>query len=133
MTLGLFNFHVGDDGATGLISISETVPLAAKPDTPLAIEGTPSTATPLTPSEKDPRLETSTPSVWSNDFQDPPPSPTTAYCVDCDAYHFVGTGDFSPHEIAGCEDPRGGHCCHLANDTRVRTGSQRPHAPTYGL
>jgi hypothetical protein len=34
--------------------------------------------------------------------------PTTAYCVECDAYHFVGTGDFSDHEIAGCEDPRGG-------------------------
>jgi hypothetical protein len=108
MTLGLFNFHVGDDGAVELISISEPVPLAAKLDTPLAIDGTPSTATPPTPSEEDPRLETSTPSVGSNDFQDPPPSPTTAYCVDCDAYHFMDTGDFSPHEIAGYEDPRGG-------------------------
>jgi hypothetical protein len=58
--------------------------------------------------EVDPMLETSTPSVGSNDFQDPPPSPTTAYCVECDAYHFVGIGDFSPHEIAGYEDPRGG-------------------------
>jgi hypothetical protein len=52
-------------------------------------------------------METSTPSVGSNDFQDPPPSPTTAYCVECDAYHFMGAGDFSSHEIAGCEDPRG--------------------------
>jgi hypothetical protein len=49
-----------------------------------------------------------TPSVGSNDFQDPPPSPTTAYCVKCNAYHFVGAGDFSSHEIAGCEDPREG-------------------------
>jgi hypothetical protein len=53
--------------------------------------------------EVDPMLETSTPSVGSNNFQDLPPSPTTAYCVECDAYHFVGIGDFSPHEIAGCE------------------------------
>jgi hypothetical protein len=53
-------------------------------------------------------LESSTLSVGSNNFQDPPPSPTIAYCVDCDAYHFVGDGDFSLHEIAGCEDPRRG-------------------------
>jgi hypothetical protein len=33
----------------------------------------------------------------------------TTYCVDCDAYHFVGIGDFSPHEISSCEDPRGGN------------------------
>jgi hypothetical protein len=108
MTFDLFNFHVDDDGAAELISIIEPVPLATNLDTPLAIGGTPSTTTPPTPSKEDPRLETSTPSVGSNDFQDPPPSPTTAYCVDCDAYHFVGTGDFLPHKIAGCEDPRGG-------------------------
>jgi hypothetical protein len=58
--------------------------------------------------EEEPRLETLTPSVGSNDFQDPPPSPTTTYCVECYAYHFVGAGDFSSHEIAGCEDPRRG-------------------------
>jgi hypothetical protein len=28
-------------------------------------------------------------------------------CIDYDAYHFVGSGDFS-HEISGCGDPRGG-------------------------
>jgi hypothetical protein len=99
---------VDNDGAAELISIIKSAPLVADPNTPLAIGGTPLTATPPTPSEEDPRLETSTPSVGSNDFQDTPPSPTTAYCVECDAYHFVGTGDFSPHEIAGCEDPRGG-------------------------
>jgi hypothetical protein len=53
-------------------------------------------------------LESSTLSVESNNFQDPPPSPTIAYCVDCNAYHFVGDGDFSLHEIVGCEDPRRG-------------------------
>jgi hypothetical protein len=104
----LFNFHVDDDRAAELISIIEPAPLVADPDTPLAVGSTPLTATPPTTVEEDPRLETSTPSVRSNDFQDPPPSPTTAYCVECDAYHFVGTGDFSPHEITGCEDPRGG-------------------------
>jgi hypothetical protein len=108
MAFGLFNFHVDDDGAAELISINESTPPVADPSTPLAIGGTPLTTTPPMPSEEDPRLETSTPLVGSNDFQDPPPSPTTAYCVECDTYHFVGTGDFSSHEIAGCEDPRGG-------------------------
>jgi hypothetical protein len=108
MTLGFFNFHVDNDGAAELISIIESTPLVADPNTPLAIGGTFSTTTPPMPSEEDPRLETSTPSVGLNDFQDPPPSPTTAYCIECDAYHFVGTGDFSSHEIAGSEDPRGG-------------------------
>jgi hypothetical protein len=96
-----------DDGVAELISVSDSTPPAADPSTPPSIEGNPSTTTPLAPSEEEPRLETSTPSVGSNDFQDPPPSPTTAYCVECDAYHFVGVGDFSSHEIAGCEDPRG--------------------------
>jgi hypothetical protein len=108
MTFGLFNFHVDDDGAAELISIIESAPFVADPNTPLAIGGTPSTATPPTSSKEDPRLETSIPSVGSDDFQDPPPSPTTAYCVECDAYHFVGTRDFSPHDIADCEDPQGG-------------------------
>jgi hypothetical protein len=106
--LGLFNFHVDNDGATKLISISESTPPASDPSTPPTIGGATSTATPPTPSEEYPRLETSTSSVGSNDFQDPPPSPTTAYCVDCDAYHFMGAEDFSSHEISGYEDPRGG-------------------------
>jgi hypothetical protein len=108
MAFGLFNFHMDNDGVAELISVSNSMPLAADPSTSPAIEGNPSTTTPLTPSEEEPRLETSTPSVGSNDFQDPPPSPTTAYCVECDAYHFMSAGDFSSHEIAGCEDPRGG-------------------------
>jgi hypothetical protein len=108
MAFGLFNFHVGNDAAAKLVSISESTPLAANPSTSPAIEGnTPTTTSPM-PLEEEPRLETSTPSVGSHDFQDRPPSPTTAYCVECDAYHFMGAGDFSAHEIAGCEDPRGG-------------------------
>jgi hypothetical protein len=108
MAFGLFNFHVDNDGVAELISISESTPPAADPSASPAIEGNPSTTMPLAPSEGEPRLETSTPSDGSNDFQDPPPSPTTAYCVECDAYHFMGTRDFSSYEIAGCEDPRGG-------------------------
>jgi hypothetical protein len=108
MAFGLFNFRVNGDGIAQLISISDSTPLVADPSAPLAIGGTPSTTTPLTPSKKDPRLEASTPSVGLNDFQDPPPSPTTTYCVECYAYHFVGAGDFSSHEITGYEDPRGG-------------------------
>jgi hypothetical protein len=105
MAFGLFNFHVDNDGVAELISISDSTLPAAAPSVSPAIEGNPSTTIPLAPSEEEPRLETSTPSVGSNDFEDPPPSPTTAYCVDCDAYHYVGAGDFSSHQIAGCEDP----------------------------
>jgi hypothetical protein len=108
MAFGLFNFHVDNDGIAELISVSDSTPPAADPSASPAIEGNPSTTTLLAPSEEEPRLETSTPSVGSNDFQDPPPSPTTAYCVECDAYNFVGAKDFSSYEIAGCEDPRGG-------------------------
>jgi hypothetical protein len=108
MAFKLFNFHVDSNSAAELVSISESTPLAADPSTPPAIEGnTPTTTTPM-PLEEELRLETSTPSVGSNNFQDPPPFPTTAYCVECDAYHFVGARDFLAHEIAGCEDPRGG-------------------------
>jgi hypothetical protein len=71
-------------------------------------EGNPSATMPLAPLEEESKPKVSTPSVGLNDFEAPPPSPTTAYCIDCDAYHFVGAGDFSSHEIAGCEDPRGG-------------------------
>jgi hypothetical protein len=108
MAFGLFNFHVNNYGVAELISVSDSTPPAAEPRASLAIEGNPSTTMPPMLSDEEPRLETSTPSVGSNDFQDPPPSPTTAYCVECDAYHFVGARDFSSHEIAGCEDPRGG-------------------------
>jgi hypothetical protein len=108
---GLFSFHVDSNGVTKLISIGDSTPLATTPSTPPVTGGNPSATAPLAPSaslEEEPRLEDSTPSVGSNDFEDPPPSPATAYCTDCDAYHFVGAGDFSSHEIAGCEDPRGG-------------------------
>jgi hypothetical protein len=108
MAFGLFNFNVNDDGLAELISVSDSTPPAAAPSMPPAIEGNPSTTIPLALSGEEPRLKLLTPSVGSNDFEDPPPSPTTAYCADCDAYHYVGAGDFLSHEIAGCEDPRGG-------------------------
>jgi hypothetical protein len=108
MAFGLFNFHVDNDAVAELISVGDSTLPAAVPSASPVIKGNPSTTTPLAPSEEEPRLETSTPLVGSNDFEDPPPSPTTTYCVDCDAYHYMGAGDFSSHEIAGCEDPRGG-------------------------
>jgi hypothetical protein len=108
MAFGLFNFHVDSNGAMELLSIGESAPLMTEVTTPPVVGGKPSTSALLAPSEEEPKLKTSTPSVGSNNFEDPPPSPTTAYCVDCDAYHYVGVGDFSSHEIAGCEDPRGG-------------------------
>jgi hypothetical protein len=114
MTFGLFNLHVDDDGAAELISIiNPTTPTAdlvipSTKVTQLTVENTPSSTSLPTSAKVDPMLESSTPSVGSNNFQDPPPSPTTAYCVDCDAYHFVGDGDFSLYEITGCEDPCGG-------------------------
>jgi hypothetical protein len=108
MAFGLFNFHMDNDGVAELISVSDSALPAPTPSTPPVIEGNPSAIAPPAPLEKGPRPNDLTPSVGSNDFEDPPPSPTTAYCADCDAYHFVGAEDFSSHEIAGCEDPRGG-------------------------
>jgi hypothetical protein len=108
MAFGLFNFHVDNDGVVELISVSDSTPPAVAPSASPVIKGNPSTTILLAPSEEEPRLKTSTLSVGLNDFKDPPLSPTTAYCVDCDAYHYVGARDFSSHEIAGCEDPRGG-------------------------
>jgi hypothetical protein len=127
MAIGLFNFCVDDNGVAELISVSDSTPPAADPSTSPTIGGAPSTTTLLTPSEEESRLETSTASVGSNDFQDSPPSPTTAYCVDCDAYHYVGAGDFLSHEIAGCEDPRGGTAAIYP------TISECERAPSYAL
>jgi hypothetical protein len=108
MTFGLFNFHVDDDGAAELISIIDPATPTADLVTQLTVENIPSITPPPMLAKVDPMLESSTPSVRSNNFQDLPPSPTIAYCVECDAYHFVGDRDFSLHEIAGCEDPHGG-------------------------
>jgi hypothetical protein len=108
MTFGLFNFHVDNDGVAELISIGDSMPPATAPSTSPVTEGNPSATAPLAPLEEEPRPKDSTPSVGSNDFEAPPPCPTTAYYADCDTYHFVGARDFSSHKIAGCEDPRGG-------------------------
>jgi hypothetical protein len=128
---------VDNDGVAELISVSDSTPPAAAPSASPVIEGNPSTTIPLAPSEEEPRLETSTPSVGSNDFEDPPPSPTIAYCVDCDAYHYVGIGDFSSHEIAGCEDPRGGTAAiyptisECERDLNALTLCPTPYDPDY--
>jgi hypothetical protein len=137
MAFGLFNFHVDNDGVAELISIGDSMPPATAPTTSLLTEGNPSTTALLTPLEDEPRSKDSTPSVGSNDFEAPPPPPTTAYCADCDAYHFVGAGDFSSYEIAGCEDPRGGtaavypmisECERALNVLTLRT---MPYDPDY--
>jgi hypothetical protein len=137
MAFRLFNFHVDSNGAMELLSIAESTPFVAEMTIPPAVGGKPSTNGRLAPSEEGPKLKTLTPSVGSNDFEDPPPSPTTAYCVDCDAYHYVGAGDFSSHEISGCEDPRGGtaavyptisECDRALNALMLRTA---PYDPDY--
>jgi hypothetical protein len=85
MAFGLFNFHVDNDRVAELISVGDsTLPVMA-PSTSPVTEGNPSATAPLAPLEE-PRPKDSTPSVGSNDFEDPPPSPTTAYCTDCNAY-----------------------------------------------
>jgi hypothetical protein len=108
MAFGLFNFHMDGDGVAELISVNDLTPPVVETSTPPAIGGNPPTIVLLAPSEEESSPKTSTPLVGLNDFEEPPPSPATAYCVDCDAYHYVGAEDFSSREIAGCEDPRGG-------------------------
>jgi hypothetical protein len=137
MAFGLFKFHVDSDGVAELISVSDSMPPATSPSTSPVIEGNPSVTMPLAPLEEEPRPKASTPSVGSNDFEAPPPSPTTAYYVDCDTYHFVGAGYFLSHEIAGCEDPREGtaavyptisECERALNALTLRTA---PYDPDY--
>jgi hypothetical protein len=137
MAFGLFNFHVDNDEVTELISVGDSMLPTTAPTTSPVAEGNPSAIVPPTPLEEEPRPKDSTPSVGSNDFEAPPPSPTTAYCADCDAYHFVGARDFSSHEIAGCEDPWGGtaavyptisECERALNALTLRT---TPYDPDY--
>jgi hypothetical protein len=68
MAFGLFNFCIDNDRVAELISISDSTPPAADQITSPAIGDIPSMTTPLAPSEEEPRLETSTPLVGSNDF-----------------------------------------------------------------
>jgi hypothetical protein len=70
MAFGLFNFHVDSNGAMELLSIGESAPLMAKATTPSVVGGKPSTGALLAPSEEEPKLKTSTPSVGSNDFKE---------------------------------------------------------------
>jgi hypothetical protein len=111
LAIGSFNIYVDYISVSKLISMTNSIVPAADSVAPptavmqLAVKNTSSPTSPPASAETNPALESSTPSVRSNDLQDPPPSPTTAYCVDCDAYHFLGTRDFSSHEIFGCEDP----------------------------
>jgi hypothetical protein len=80
MAFGLFNFRVDSDRAMELISISDLAPLTAETSALPAVGGKPLTIALLVPSEEESKLRTSTPSVGSNDFKDPPPSqpPPTA-------------------------------------------------------
>jgi hypothetical protein len=81
MAFGLFNFHIGNNGAAELVSISESTPLAVDPSTPSAAgENTPTT-TPPTPLEEEPRLETSTHQLGRTIFKihhDPQPPHTAS-------------------------------------------------------
>jgi hypothetical protein len=137
MAFGLFNFHVNNDRVAELISIGDLIPPVMALTTSPVAEGNPLVTTLWMPLEEEPRPKDSTPSVGSNNFEAPPPSPTTGYCTDCDAYHFVGAGDFLSHEIAGCEDPRGGtaavysmisECKRALNALTLRT---MPYNPDY--
>jgi hypothetical protein len=137
MAFGLFNFHMDNDGVAELISVGDSMPPAMAPTTSPVTKGNPSATAPPVLLEEEPRPKDSTPSVGSNDFKAPPPSRTTTYCADCDAYDFVGADDFSSHEIAGYEDPRGGtaavyptisECERALNALTLRT---TPYDPDY--
>jgi hypothetical protein len=85
MAFGLFNFNMDNDGVAELISVSDSIPSTTAPSTSPVTKGNPSVTVPLAPLEEEPRPKVLTPSVGSNDFEAPPPSPTTAYCIDCNA------------------------------------------------
>jgi hypothetical protein len=74
MAIGLFNFYMDDAGVSELISMSNSnVPAAdsvapSAAVTQQAIENTSSPASPPAPVGTDPALESSTPSVGSNNL-----------------------------------------------------------------
>jgi hypothetical protein len=99
MAFGSFNFYVDDAGVSELISMTDSVTPAdpAAPSavvTQRAIKNTSLPASPPTSVETDPALESSTPLVGSNNFQDPPPpqpphtasttTPTTLWALSRD-------------------------------------------------
>jgi hypothetical protein len=90
MAFRLFNFHVDSDIVAELISVSDSILPVVETSTPPAVGGNPPAIMLLAPSEEESRPKNLTPSVGSNDFEDPPPSPATAYYVDYDAYHYMG-------------------------------------------
>jgi hypothetical protein len=72
MAFGLFNFYMDSDGVAELISVSDSILLVVETSTPPAVGGNPPTIVLLAPSEEESRPKTSTPSVGSNDFEEPP-------------------------------------------------------------
>jgi hypothetical protein len=85
MAFGLFSFHVDNNGVAKLISVGDSATPATTPNIPPVTEGNPSATAmlaPLAPLEEEPRPKDSTPSVGSNDFEDPPPSPTKGFVLE---------------------------------------------------
>jgi hypothetical protein len=114
MTIDTLSFYVNEAGISRLLPVVEiaTSVVRSMSSPPDVVQQTPAvdsmSSLPAAYPGARPALESSSPSIGSNILCDPPPSPTTAYCADYDAYHFVGIGDFSLHEISRCGDPRGG-------------------------
>jgi hypothetical protein len=110
LAIGSLNFHVDDADISRLLLIVEpTMPdvdsvVPSPAITQQAVKDNFTPVSPLLSSGMGQAPESSSPLVGSNTFQDLPLSPTTAYC---DAYHFMGAGYFSSHELLGCGDPRG--------------------------
>jgi hypothetical protein len=86
--IGMLKFHVDDTGISRLLPAVETItPVIdyASPSlfiTKRVFEDDSAPASQLPPPGVGQAPESSTPSNRSNILHDPPPSPTTAYCVD---------------------------------------------------
>jgi hypothetical protein len=114
MTIDTLSFYVNEAGVSRLlptvkIATSAVHSMSSPPDIIQQTSAVDSaSSSPAVYPGPCPTPESSSPSVGSNILHEPPPSPAIAYYTDCNAYHFVGTWDFSLHEISRCRDPRGG-------------------------
>jgi hypothetical protein len=119
LTIGTLNFYVNDVGIGRLlptieIATSAVYSMSPPPDIIQETHVVDSTSSsPAMYLGVCPASESSPLSIGSNILRETPSSPATAYCPDYDAYHFMGTADFSSHEISG----RGAHATALPRST----------------
>ena len=118
MTFGVMNFHVNDAGTIVLPeTIRQVAPVRPAPAVDI-VTIAPSPPSPASPAVDVASALLASSSVGSSDVRAPPPSPTTAYCLSGNTYHYVGLGDFRSTEICRCDEAFETFALHRSGATR---------------